>query len=305
VGTKGTHLLGIVDMNTVFPNLAYTSGLVPASTTFTSANETILNTIRPYLGYNSINIIEPWFNSNYNALQVYGQKHFKGDSLIAFSYTWSKNLTDNQTDRSSAPQNFYNRHEGEYGLAMLDRRHVFTANFVYGLPFFKAQQGLVGKVLGGWEISGVTYFNTGTPNTVTTSAGTDPAALGILGPSVSSPRPDMVCDPNQNAPHTRFQWFNAACFQNVPAGGHLPGNAGRGVVTGPGFERVDLGLFKNVTFHERYRFQLRGEATNAFNHANPNGFSSTTLLSLGNPLFDQITAYRDPRIIQLGAKFYF
>ena len=48
-----------------------------------------------------------------------------------------------------------------------------------------------------------------------------------------------------------------------------------------------------------------GEATNAFNHANPNGFSSTTLLSLGNPLFDQITAYRDPRIIQLGAKFYF
>jgi len=305
VGTKGTHLLGIVDMNTVFPNLAYTSGLVPASTTFTSANETVLNLIRPYQGYNSINIIEPWFNSNYNALQVYGQKHFKGDSLIAFSYTWSKNLTDNQTDRSSAPQNFYNRHEGEYGLAMLDRRHVFTANFVYGLPFFKAQQGLVGKVLGGWEISGVTYFNTGTPNTVTTAAGTDPAALGILGPSVSGPRPDMVCDPNQNAPHTRFQWFNPACFQNVPAGVHLPGNAGRGVVRGPGFERVDLGLFKNITFHERYRFQLRGEATNAFNHANPNGFSSTALLSLGNALFNQITAYRDPRIIQLGAKFYF
>jgi hypothetical protein len=115
----------------------------------------------------------------------------------------------------------------------------------------------------------------------------------------------MVCDPNQNAPHTRFQWFNPACFQNVPAGVHLPGNAGRGVVRGPGFERVDLGLFKNITFHERYRFQLRGEATNAFNHANPNGFSSTALLSLGNALFNQITAYRDPRIIQLGAKFYF
>ena len=305
VGTKGTHLLGIVDMNTVFPNLAYTSGLVPSTTTFTSANETILNTIRPYLGYNSINIIEPWFNSNYNALQVYGQKRFRDDSLIAFSYTWSKNLTDNQTDRSSAPQNFYNRHNGEYGLAQLDRRQVFTANFVYHLPFFRDQKGLVGKVLGGWEISGVTYFNTGTPNTVTTAAGTDPAGLGILGPSVSSPRPDMVCDPNKDAPHTRFQWFNPACFQNVAAGVHRPGNAGRGVVIGPGFERVDLGLFKNVTFHERYRFQLRGEATNAFNHANPNGFSSTALLSLGNSLFDQITAYRDPRIIQLGAKFYF
>jgi outer membrane receptor protein involved in Fe transport len=302
VGTKGTHLLGIVDINTVFPGLAYTSGLVPASTTFTSANETILNLIRPYQGYNSINVIEPWFNSNYNALQVYGQKHFKGNSLIAFSYTWSKNLTDNWSDRSNAPQNAYNAHEGEYGLAMLDRRQVFTADFVYDLPFFTAQKGLVGKTLGGWELSGILYFNTGLPNTVTTLAGTDPAALGILGPSSASPRPNMVCDPNQNAPHTRFQWFNASCFQNVPAGVHVPGNAGRGVVEGPGFERVDLALFKSVTFKERYRFQLRWEATNAFNHANPNAYGS---VGLGSSLFDQITTYRDPRIIQLGAKFYF
>jgi len=114
----------------------------------------------------------------------------------------------------------------------------------------------------------------------------------------------MVCDPNAGAPHTRFQWFNAACFQNVnTAGGvHIPGNAGRGVVRGPGFERVDLGLFKNLTFHERFRFQLRGEATNSFNHANPNGFGS---LSLGSGVFNTITSYRDPRIIQLGGKFYF
>ena len=79
-------------------------------------------------------------------------------------------------------------------------------------------------------------------------------------------------------------------------------SAGRGVAEGPGFERVDLALFKNVTFKERIRFQLRLEATNAFNHANPNGFGS---LSLGSSLFDQITSYRDPRIIQLGAKLYF
>jgi hypothetical protein len=179
---------------------------------------------------------------------------------------------------------------------------VFTADFVYNLPFFKDQKALVGKVLGGWEVSGVTYFNTGLPNTITTLAGTDPAGLGILGASAAGPRPNMVCDPNQGAPHTRFQWFNASCFQNVPSGVHVPGNAGRGVASGPGFERVDLAMFKNVTFKERYRFQLRGEATNAFNHANPNGFGS---LGLGSSLFDQITTYRDPRIIQLGAKVYF
>ncbi len=304
VGTKGTHLLGIADINSVFPNLAYTSGLASSSTVFTSANEPILNTIRPYLGYNAVNVIEPWFNSNYHSLQISGQKRFRDESIIAFSYTWSKNLTDNQTDRSSAAQNFYNRHNGEYGLASLDRRHVFTANFVYHLPFFRSQAGLAGKVLGGWEISGVTYFNTGAPNTVITSAGTDPAALGIIGSSSASPRPDMVCDPNSGAPRNRFTWFNAACFQDVNAAGgdHRPGNAGRGVVTGPGFERVDLGIFKNITFHERYRFQIRGEATNAFNYANPNGFGS---LSRGNALYNTIITYRDPRIIQLGAKFYF
>jgi len=302
VGTKGTHLLGIVDINQVFPNLAYTSGLVPTTTTFTSANEPILNTLRPYQGYNAINSLEPWFNSNYHSLQVYGQKRFRDASLISFSYTWSKNLTDNQSDRSSAPQNFYNRHEGEYGPASLDRRHVFTANLIYYLPFFRNQKGLIGKTLGGWQASAVTYFNTGLPLTVTTAAGTDPAALGILGASASSPRPDMVCDPNQGGAQTRFQWFNTACFQNVPTGVHLPGNAGRGVVRGPGFERVDLGLFKNIVFHDRYRFQLRGEATNSFNHANPNGVG----VSLGTTsTYGTITSYRDPRIIQLGAKFSF
>jgi hypothetical protein len=83
---------------------------------------------------------------------------------------------------------------------------------------------------------------------------------------------------------------------------HVPGDAGVGVVEGPGFERVDLALFKSVIFAERYRLQLRCEATNAFNHANPNAFGSA---ALGSSIFDQITTYRDPRIIQLGAKLYF
>src|SRR5260370_7529937 len=99
-------------------------------------------------------------------------------------------------------------------MGHLVQRPVFIANFVYNLPFFRTQKGLVGKVLGGWEISGVTYFNTDAPNTLTTIAGTDPAALGILGPSVSSPRPDMGCNPNSGAPNTRFHSLNPARFQN-------------------------------------------------------------------------------------------
>ncbi len=303
VGTKGTHLLGIVDINSVQPGLAYSSGLVPATTNFTSANETLLNLLRPYQGYNSIGAIEPWFNSNYHSLQVSGQKRLSSDSLVAFSYTYSKNLTDAQTDRSSAPQNAYNFHEGEYGPGQYDRTHVFNLNFVYVVPFYREQKGLTGKLLGGWQISGIANYYTGLPYTVTTS-GTDPSGLGIIGSSPASLRPDMVCNPNQGAPQTRYQWFNTSCFANVPAGVHRPGNAGRGVVRGPGYEGWNLSASRNLRFgvDGRYRFQLRGEASNAFNHTNPSTFGST---STASSLFGTITGYRDPRIIQLGGKFYF
>ncbi len=149
VGTKGTHLLGIIDINQLQPNQAYTSGLIPTTTNFTtSGSELPLNLLRPYPGYNAINMIEPWFNSNYNSLQLFTQKHFKGDNQISASYTWSKSLTDNGSDRSNAPQNTYNFNNGEYGPGPYDRKHVLNINFVYEIPFFKTQKGLVGKTLG-------------------------------------------------------------------------------------------------------------------------------------------------------------
>jgi hypothetical protein len=300
VGSKGTHLMGIVDLNTVQPDLAYTSGLLPASTNVTSANTPLLNLLRPYQGYSGISALENWFNSNYHSLQVTGQKRFQGESLVAFAYTWSKNLTDNQTDRSSAPQNLYNFHDGEYGPATFDRRHVFTANFVYMLPFMRTQEGVVGKVLGGWQLAGFANYNTGLPYTVTTT-GVDPAALGIL-PGAASGRPDLTCNPYTGVTSSRLAWFNTSCFPSVPSGVHHVGDEGRGVLRGPGYENWSLAASKNLVFHERFRFQLRGEASNLLNHTNPSTFGSLTNTST---LFGTVTGYRDPRIIQLGAKLYF
>jgi outer membrane receptor protein involved in Fe transport len=301
VGTKGTHLLGEVDLNEVPAGLAYTSGLVSQSTVFTSANEPLLNAIRPYPGYNAINALETWFNSNYNALQIYGQRRFNADALVSFSYTWSKALTDNQSDRSTAAQNLYNAHDSEYGPAQYDRTQVFNMNLVYTLPFFKTQHGFKGKALGGWELSAIGRYNTGLPYTVTTS-GTDPAGLGIIGSSAASLRPNLVCDPTVGAPQTRSEWFNTACFANVPAGVHVPGNSGRGVIRGPGYEGWSMRAAKNLIFKERFRFQLLGEASNVFNHTNPSTFGS---LSTASTLFGTVTGYRDPRTMQLGGKFYF
>jgi len=300
VGSKDTHLLGEVDINEVPPGLAYSSGLIAPNATITSANTQLLNLLRPYKGYAAMTAIEPWFTSNYEALQIFGQKHFSGNSLIAFSYTWSKNLTDNQTDRSTAPQNSYNFREGEYGPATLDRTHVFSANWVYTIPFFRDQKGLIGKTLGGWEAAGLTNYYSGLPYTATTS-NVDPAEVAVIGASPVSLRPDMVCNPN-NGPKTRFQWFSTACLPSPNALGRMPGNEGRGVIRGPGYEGWSLALSKNIEFRERYRFQLRGEASNVFNHANPSTFGSLSNIST---LFGTVTVYRDPRIIQLGAKLYF
>jgi hypothetical protein len=303
VGTKGTHLVGIVDLNTVQPGLAYSSGLVPASTTFTSANEPILNNLRPYKGYGSIGLIEPWFNSNYNSLQISAKKQFSDNASVNVAYTWSHTLTDAQTDRSSSSQNIYNFHDGEYASGAYDRKQVLNINFVYELPLFKARKDLVGKALGGWQVSGIASMYSGLPYTVTTS-GTDPDGLGIIGSSPSSLRPNLTCDPTVGALRTRLSWFNTACFPNPAAGVHTVGNEGRGVIRGPGYQGWSTSASKNIRFgaDNRYRFQLRGEASNVFNHTNPSSFGSLTNTST---LFGTITGYRDPRIIQLAAKFYF
>jgi len=313
VGTKGTHLLGIVDINEAYPGVALAAGLHTANgnTVFTSADDPRINAVRPYLGFNAINTIESAFDSNYNALQLAVRKELGAAGLFNVAYTYSKNLTDNASDRSNAPQNSYDWHAGEYGPATLDRAQVLTFNYVYDLPFFKNNRGLLGYAAGGWELSMIGTFYTGSPFTVTTS-NADPAGLGLLGASSASSRPDTVCNPNVNAPQqwTGFTgvgqpaWFNTACFQAVPQGAVRPGNAGRGVVRDPGLSNLDLALMKNFAFtkEQRLKLQLRGEAYNALNLVNPNGFASTNITSTS---FGQIGSFREARVLQIGAKLLF
>ncbi|MGH9864795.1 MAG: TonB-dependent receptor domain-containing protein, partial [Candidatus Acidiferrales bacterium] len=295
-GNKGTHLLGIADLNAVRPGLAASLGYP----TITRSNVAILNSLRPFPGYNAINTLETEFDSNYNSLQIAAQKKFGTGSLLQFNYTYSHALTDNQSDRSTAPQNPYNLH-AEYGPSQLDRTQVFTVDYVYDLPFYRAQEGVLGHTLGGWEVSGIVTYYTGLPLTVTTLSGVDPGGLGYFGPSAAGGRPDRVGNPSSGAPHTINQWFNTAAFADVPAGTVRPGNSPRGAVRGPGVGVWDFDLFKNLKLTERFNMQLRGEFFNLFNHTNPDGIST----SLGSSSYGKVLSARDPRIIQLGLKFYY
>jgi hypothetical protein len=321
-GSKGTHLIGVVELNELPPgratstqcatgtNTLQTPGattvtcLTPGTAFFSSAATAIVDQIRPFRGYRSITMLQPRFNSNYHSLQFSGQQRFAEASQINVAYTWSKNLTDNQTDRSTAPQNTYNLRE-DYGRATLDRRHVFSLNYIYELPFFTRQQGFVGKILGGWQASGIVSLQSGLPFTVTTSS-FDPAGFGFIPALVAGGRPNVTCDPNEGAPGTQQQFFNTGCFTANPATtatniSNTPGNAGRGIINGPGTERVDFTMTKNFRFTESVRLQLRGEAFNVFNHTNFRTIGTNITLAT----FGTVTAVRDPRTIQLGAKLYF
>jgi hypothetical protein len=320
-GSKGTHLIGGYELNEVPPGKAIntlcatgasttpTVACQVAGTVFTSSTaENILDQIRPYRGYRSITMITPQFNSNYHSLQTLFQTRLSGSSQVNVAYTWAKNLTDNQTDRSTAPQNSYDTH-ADYGRASLDRRHIFTANYIYDIPLFAKRHDFVGRAFGGWEISGIVTLQSGLPFSPATS-NWDPAGLGLIAPPLTVARPNVLCDPNANAPHTFLQWYNTACFQSTPSPipafvPNVPGNGSRGAINGPPTKRFDFSLFKNIQLgrgDSSKSLQLRMEMFNVFNHTNFRGIASTNVTST---VVGQINTVRDPRTIQIGAKLFF
>ena len=172
---------------------------------------------------------------------------------------------------------------------------------MYELPWFSEQRGAAGRLLGGWEMSGIVTAYSGLPFTPTTSA-YDPSGIGLLHAGTpTGGRPDMVCDPNEGAPRTQSQFFNTNCFVNSPASAVRAGNAPRGAINGPPLYRVDFTLMKNIRFGETTRLQLRGEAFNVFNHTN----FGTIITNVTAANYGAVTTTRDPRVIQLAAKFYF
>jgi hypothetical protein len=286
VGSKGTHLLGQLDMNQVPVEARLANPSVDA------------NALRPFLGYSTINTIAPLFNSNYNSLQVSANRRVARGLSFGVAYTWSKTLTNNTTDRSSASFDSYN-FANDYGPANFSRSQILVMNYVYDLPFFSSQSGLTGKTLGGWELSGINTFESGFPLTIfqfnDPFDSVNPSGIGI-DPSPISPRPDLMGNPN--GPKTVSEWFNTSAFQ--ASEGHF-GSAGRGIVTGPGFNNWDFALLKNVKISERFHTQFRAEFFNLFNHTSFSGVSTT----LGSSTFGRVTSTHDPRIIQLGLKLYF
>jgi hypothetical protein len=309
VGTKGTHLLGDVDINQ--PTVAARLG---------SSGDDV-NAIRPFPGFGVITDRNPIFTSNYNSLQASLNRRFNRGLTVQLGYTWSRLLTTSPQDRALATYNTYDLKQS-YGPSTLNTPQMFIASYVYDLPFYRNQSGAIGKVLGGWEISGITTIQTGqslsitqgsdpfgavtvatsvggcTISATTPSCPLYPGGLGMTRPgSTVQVRADQIGD--ANGPKTAAEFFNRAAFAD--AVGHF-GTSRVGAIYGPGLQVWDMSLIKNIRFAERVGVQLRLETFNTFNHGNP--MTVDTNVDDGAS-FGTVNGWHDPRNVQIGAKINF
>ena len=299
-GSKGTHLLAVVDVNQPIPGAyapIYGAGLI------NSGNENLLNGIRPFVGYGGIDEYASVFKSNYHSLQASLQKRFTADSLITVNYTWSKNLTNVPYDPNyTVPQDSRNR-GSEYSYSRFDQRHVFNTDFVYQLPFFKQQRGFEGHLLGGWEFSGIVSVTSGHWLDPSTADGNDPGGLGLnTGVVGNTVRPNQNGNPNLGAPHKAGQWFNSAVFFSAPPDQTTAGDAKKNSILGPGRQNWDLTLMKNIRAFENSTFQFRIETFNTFNHTSY-AFVDTNISD--GSTYGTVVGAHSPRILQLGLKYNF
>ena len=299
VGNLGRHLLGERNLNQ--PTLAERE-----------ANPTAwVTAVVPYRGYAAFASRIPEYTSNYNSLQVSLNHRTQHGLTIGIAYTWGRTLTNQGADRGTETYNTYDPNM-DYGPAPLNQPQTFVANYVWELPFYKGQRGLIGHTLGGWELSGITQFDSGqsfainqaldnfdcqTPVGATTGciAGTYPGGIQI-DPSDIAPRPDQVAP--ARLLKKQNEWFTTGSFKD--AVGHF-GSARNGVLVGPGLNLWDLSAIKNFEMVRGMRLQIRGEFFNAFNHTSFSGVGSNT--DYGS--YGKVTSAHDPRQIQLGGKFYF
>jgi hypothetical protein len=344
-GTHDTHLSGALNIDQPVPN-AWRGVVDPRTVTtanctiagysgpgfISTACDNVLNQIKPYLGYNAINVMRTIFSSNYNGLQVKTTKRWSGKSYIDANFTWSRDLTNSPADYSGFIQNIYNIN-ADYGRASDDRKLLLTLDGVWELPWYRSQEGLVGHLVGGWEISAIYSAASGLPLSVSGSGGldlqnthgtqfgalpdntnnemNDNVGLGILGASGASMRPNQIADPqsaygatlraNKKYEQAATIYFNTGAFQAVDPAGTAPGNAKRGTIQGPGYNVADLGIFRNFKISEKLKFQFRGEAFNVANHTNIQTLGTTAT----STLFGTIEGYRDARILQIAGRFDF
>ncbi|MCX6593250.1 MAG: carboxypeptidase regulatory-like domain-containing protein [Acidobacteria bacterium] len=225
---------------------------------------------RPYSQWANVTWRDAVGRSSFHSLVSRLERRYANGLTFQTSLTYSKSL-DLQSIQSSG-----NTGDGgirdtrnlsaEWGLSGFDARIRYVASYVYEIPvgrgraFGASAPAWLNAAIGGWETTGIVTVQTGRPFTVTTSR--DISNTG------GNNRPNVIGNARLDNPTVR-QWYNVAAFTDiVPAGTFTFGNAGRNILTAPGIQTFDIGLFKVFRLQERLALQFRAEAFNALNRAN-------------------------------------
>jgi Carboxypeptidase regulatory-like domain/TonB-dependent Receptor Plug Domain len=273
--------------------------------------------LRPYKGFAILRTTNNDANSTYNALQLNWSKRFAKGLGFGISYTLGSSSDDGSSQRDVIP-NAYNAHN-LWGPSSFDYRHVLIINYVYELPFFKDRSRLSGKLLGGWQISGVTQAQTGRP--VTIGANQDYAGVGDVANLDSNNdnlknmqfwningKPTLLKQ-FATSPSSGNQWFatrnpDGSPIFTAPAPGTFAQGYVRNSVHGPGFQNWNVGLFKKFLITEQAGFEFRAEAFNFVNHPNWDvnslGVDGNNQQRLG-----KVTNKTSERNLQLSLRFSF
>ncbi len=286
LGTKGTRLHVNEQLN---PGV-----YIPGQSTTTNVDSR-----RIYQGYQTIESIQSTANSTYHSLQVSWNRRFENGFTFLGSYVWSKALdlasSDGNSGLGNQASNPFNWNRDK-GPADFDVAHRFVTSFIYDLPFFRSSKSIERVLLGGWQLNGILTLQTGAPFSVLAGQDRSLSGVGLDRGDILGPVANYNGQSNNNKV---ARYFDTSMFA-LPALGTF-GTSGRNILFGPGLENFDVGLFKAFHVTEQKRFEFRWEVFNSLNR--PNFLNPNNSFSSAN--FGHILSARDPRIMQLAAKFYF
>jgi hypothetical protein len=271
------------------------------------------NQIRPFLGWSDIPQERSDATSNYNALQLSATKR-KGFISATLSYTYSKTMGEdggvgdayNQNPEPECPFTCLLSNgqtvtwkQYEYGKVTFDRTHIFAGSYILDEPWFRNRRGFTGGLLSGWQLSGITHFQSGAPLTITGTQNVGPGSTEVGFGRRASIVSGVPLYSGYTCPSRKTCWFNPAAFSLAPK--TSAGNAPIGSIIGPDYYDWDVSLRKIFKLpREGMTLMFQADAFNAFNRTNWNNPSTS---ANGTP--GQITSANPPRQVQFGAKFNF
>ena len=260
---------------------------------------------RPSQKFRQRRIIANDLIADYDAVSFIFRKRYSHGLQADAHYTWSR-TRDMATHSNGGGTTMDNYNiDLDYGPANWDIPHRFVASYLYDIPFLKNSPNMVLRsLLGGWQVSGITTWQSGTPVNVVISGDVANTGTGGQRPNLVGAVPELNCQPNttgatQDVQRRLINCYDASAFaQPAP---FTFGNAGRNILRGPKSLATDLSFMKNFALHGDTRIQFRVEMYNVFNNVNYGSPNST----VANAAFGQITSADAMRRIQLGVKLIF